>query len=151
MFERSRFKDEVGAAITMTSSAARILAHWGFDFERAGAVELLQIKIMDGSSLQQLFKDTFPKDEEKYGQKSWLFHRVDLHEGLRRLALDSQSSDGKPAIINLAAEVTALDCEKGTLTLKDGRDIQKDLIIIADGIHVSVVHSTRGLTRAMGH
>lgn len=38
VFEKSWFKSEIGAAITVTPNAALVLAHWGFDMERAGAV-----------------------------------------------------------------------------------------------------------------
>ena len=52
-------------------------------------------------------------------------------------------ADGrKPAKIFLASEVVDVDCDAGTLTLKDGRVIKKDLIVAADGIHVSLIHHT---------
>jgi salicylate hydroxylase len=35
VYERSQFKNEVGAAITLNPSATRCLAEWGFDFKTA--------------------------------------------------------------------------------------------------------------------
>lgn len=32
LYERSKFANEIGAAITMTPNAARILSHYEFDF-----------------------------------------------------------------------------------------------------------------------
>ena len=43
IFERSQFKNEVGAAITITPNATRVLDHWEFDYEKAGAVENHQV------------------------------------------------------------------------------------------------------------
>jgi 2-polyprenyl-6-methoxyphenol hydroxylase-like FAD-dependent oxidoreductase len=43
----------------------------------------------------------------------------------------------QPAKLHLSSEVIGVDCESGTLTLADGSMHQKDLIIAADGVHVS--------------
>ena len=91
-----------------------------------------------GTSMQLIFQDTFEKNEELYGYKCWFFHRVDLHEGLRLLAIDS-SGPGKPVAITLDSEVMEIDCEKGLLTLANGKKIQKDLIVVADGAHVRIL------------
>lgn len=42
-----------------------------------------------------------------------------------------------PARLNLSAQVVDVNCEAGTLTLADGSIVQKDVIIGADGVHVS--------------
>jgi salicylate hydroxylase len=73
---------------------------------------------------QELFTGT----EAKYGNRWAFFHRADLHTGLRNLV---QSP------IELASEVTKVDPQTATITLVDGRVIQKDLLVIADGAHVS--------------
>jgi len=36
VFERSQFKNEVGAAIQTTPNATRLLDRWGFNFDTAG-------------------------------------------------------------------------------------------------------------------
>lgn len=46
IFEQSEFKNEVGAAITITPNGTLVLKHWGFDFERARAVESKQVRCM---------------------------------------------------------------------------------------------------------
>jgi salicylate hydroxylase len=73
---------------------------------------------------QEMFADT----EARYGNRWAFFHRADLHSGLRELV---QSP------IELASEVVKVDPQAATITLADGRMIQKDLIVIADGAHVS--------------
>jgi len=39
VYEKSRFKNEIGAAITITPNGNRVLRRWGFDFERARPVD----------------------------------------------------------------------------------------------------------------
>jgi salicylate hydroxylase len=72
----------------------------------------------------------------KYGAPWYLYHRVDLHTELKRLATEP-TCGSRPAKINLSSEVVDVDCEKGTLTLANGSVHQKDLIVAADGVHVS--------------
>ena len=90
-----------------------------------------------GTSTDLWFEDSFDKDEKKYGAKTWFFHRVDLHNALKTLAQTAQSSQARPAVIRLASEVVKVDCDKGSLTLINGTKVQKDLLVIADGAHVS--------------
>jgi len=72
--------------------------------------------------------ETFTETEAKYGNRWAFFHRADLHTGLRELV---QSP------IELASEVIKVDPQTATITLADGRMIHKDLVVIADGAHVS--------------
>ena len=44
IYERSRFKNEVGAAIVISPNGTLVLNHWGFDFDKAGAVVSKQIR-----------------------------------------------------------------------------------------------------------
>ncbi len=41
------------------------------------------------------------------------------------------------AIIRLGAQVMDVECETGVIFLKDGSKVQKDLVVVADGQHVS--------------
>jgi salicylate hydroxylase len=43
VFEQSQFKNEVGAAITITPNGVLVLKKWGFDFEKAKAIEGVQV------------------------------------------------------------------------------------------------------------
>src|SRR5205085_9999150 len=72
----------------------------------------------------------------KYGAQWYFFHRVDLHNELKRLATEP-TCGAQAAKINLSSEVVDVDCEAGTLTLANGSTHQKDLIVAADGVHVS--------------
>jgi salicylate hydroxylase len=91
-------------------------------------------------------KPLFFRDvEEKFGAPWNFYHRVDAHNALKELATDPDLP-GKPAIVKLASQAVDLDCESGTLTLKDGTTVQKDLVVIADGQHVGTSFSARSLS-----
>jgi 2-polyprenyl-6-methoxyphenol hydroxylase-like FAD-dependent oxidoreductase len=87
-----------------------------------------QMRRVRADSLQVDSRETFTDTEAKYGNRWAFFHRADLHAGLRELV---QSP------IELASEVIKVDPQTATITLTDGRTIQKDLVVIADGAHVS--------------
>ncbi|KAK0612502.1 hypothetical protein B0T17DRAFT_461632, partial [Bombardia bombarda] len=75
----------------------------------------------------------------------WSLHRVDLHQGLRKLATSPNRDDGRGFVeMKLGCEVVGLDCEQATLTLADGRVVTQDLIIIADGAHSQLVQDLTG-------
>lgn len=65
------------------------------------------------------------------------FHRVDLHNELRRLAVQPPDSDRKPAKLRLSSSVKDVQLD-GTIVFQDGRTIKKDLVIAADGIRVGI-------------
>ena len=56
-------------------------------------------------------QDALDKNEEIYGYKCWFLHRMDLHDGLRRLAIDSPSPR-KPVTVKLDSEVARIDIEQ---------------------------------------
>jgi len=43
IFERSLFKNENGAAVSIPPNGGRILKHWGFDSVKAGGIENIQV------------------------------------------------------------------------------------------------------------
>ena len=141
-----------------------MLRYWGFDFEQAEAVAFGQVgallrlkshvpcilywpriltlekqRVLAGDTLEVKYFGKYDHWPEKYGAEAYFLHRVDLHNGLKNLALKSESSN--PASkLNVSSEVVDLDCEAGTLTLANGKTYQKDFIVVADGVHVSKAH-----------
>jgi hypothetical protein len=93
--------------------------------------------IYNGMTLKSMIANDYRDYSSKYGFPWYLLHRVDLHSELRRLALNP-GEGYNPATINLSSEVVDVDCEAGVLVLKDGRKVKKDLIVGADGVHVSL-------------
>lgn len=141
IYERSKFSNEVGAAIVLAPNATRILRRWGFDFDAAGAVPNNRMRRMTADTLTLDADDDHEDVEARYGSPWLLLHRVDLHQGLRKL-LRTTAADMK---VELASEVTFIDCAAGTLTLAGDKVIKKDLIVVADGAHCRhITHFTGG-------
>jgi 2-polyprenyl-6-methoxyphenol hydroxylase-like FAD-dependent oxidoreductase len=101
----------------------------------------LQMRRVRADNLELDSQEKFAETEARYGNRWVFFHRADLHTGLRNLVHSP---------IELASEVTKVDPETATITLADGRVIQKDLVVIADGAHVSPPsHLQRNLTHSV--
>ncbi|KAI1122914.1 FAD/NAD(P)-binding domain-containing protein [Nemania abortiva] len=171
VYERSRFGNEIGAAISAPPNATVVLMRWGFDFAAANIVPNCSTRYAAAGDLGVVFENNYDDvDKVLMGTSSLSFHRVDLHRGLRALATgdaeiegddeegDSEESDrddeewhrtgkgrrrgrhiGTPVVIRLGCGITSVDCENGVLTLADGSQVQKDLVIIADGAHSSLL------------
>ncbi|KAI0546236.1 FAD/NAD(P)-binding domain-containing protein [Xylaria curta] len=151
VYERSQFKNEIGAAITMPPNATAILRQWGFDFNTARPVPNVCTRYVAASSLETIFESRYADIEVQMGAPCLSFHRVDLHKGLRALSTEGSGTGddvaeegegesgnktkGTPVTIRLGCEVQNVDCENGILTLADGSKVQNDLVIIADGAH----------------
>jgi salicylate hydroxylase len=86
-----------------------------------------------------LSREEYADKASELGFGIWSLHRVDLHRGLRDLAAAPTmgAGSGPPVRIRLGCEVQEVDCEEGVLKLGDGRLVKNDLLVIADGAHVS--------------
>lgn len=82
--------------------------------------------------MKQLYHGDYNEYESIFGIPWYSAHRVDLHNELKRLVSELDIP------IHLASETTHVDADQGVLVLKDGTHVQKDLIIAADGVHVSI-------------
>ena len=87
--------------------------------------------MVDASSLEVHYHGRYDDIAARYGALWYFVHRIDLHNELKRLAQNAG------ATIRLRREIKHVDCEKGVLTTASGRNYKKDLIIAADGLHVS--------------
>ncbi|KAK3364620.1 hypothetical protein B0T25DRAFT_470872 [Lasiosphaeria hispida] len=142
VFERSQFKNEIGAAISVPPNATRVLDHWGFDFARAGAVPNQASRFSRAADLGVLLYTEYPDIREQMGAGSWSFHRVDLHRGLRELA--TGEGEGSRVRVRLGCEVVGVDCEGGEVRLEGGEVVKKDLVVIADGAHSHLIEEFTG-------
>jgi salicylate hydroxylase len=160
MYERSGFSNEIGAAINMCPNATRVLSFFQFNFERpkpttaeevsylswqsppfgSFVIEQVQMRFIDGSTLEMRRRMIAPDFRKIYGAPYLLYHRADLHTELKKTATEQRPHFSKVAKINLLSEVTKIDLD-GHITLSDGRKIKKDLIVVADGVRVRVVLS----------
>ena len=76
-----------------------------------------------------------PDYSKLYGEPWLLYHRVDLHNELKRTATEPRPHTSNIASIELSAEVSDIDLD-GHITFCDGRREKKDVIVVADGIRV---------------
>lgn len=90
-----------------------------------------------GDTLEIAYQESFADVDSKFGHKWLFYHRQDLHRGLREMAEDPQTAPNTSCKINLGAAVVEIDCEEGILRMEDGTEVRKDLLIIANGSHVS--------------
>lgn len=71
----------------------------------------------------------------KQWKNPWLcIHRKDLHQELKRLAVDPEGRGPVPKL-ELGCKITAIDVETGTVKLDDGRVLEGDVVLGADGVH----------------
>ncbi|KAK4548334.1 hypothetical protein LTR36_010204 [Oleoguttula mirabilis] len=139
IFEKSTFKNEIGAAITLTCNATLVLDKSGFDERKAGATEKRQMRLLDKETLELKTHVDFTGVRERFGGHAFAaFHRVDLHEEMRRMAKEVGVE------VTLGTQAVKVDCESGVTLFKDGTEVKKDLIIIADGIQSGFVETITG-------
>ncbi|KAI0480047.1 hypothetical protein GGR56DRAFT_686972 [Xylariaceae sp. FL0804] len=148
--ERSRFRNEVGAAITIPPNAARVLDRLGFDLEAAEPVPNLQTRWAAANTLECFHRHAYADlaDDPTTGHHgAWSLHRVDLHRGLRELATGpgpGPDGGGPPVEIRLGCEAAGVDCDEGVVRLADGSKVRRDLVVIADGAHSRLVNDLLG-------
>lgn len=95
-----------------------------------------------GDTLEER-KNAFPASalwnidvEDITGYPNRSFHRVDLHNELKKLAL---RDDGEGAVeVHLGVRIVRVETENAEVKLDDGRSWKGDLLIGADGIHSCV-------------
>jgi salicylate hydroxylase len=105
IYERSALNSEVGAAIHVCPNASRGLLAWGLDVVRARFVTCKIDSRAHATTLEKFREADMSYIAPKFGAPWFLAHRVDLHEELKRLAME-ESGEGRPAIIHLKSEVT---------------------------------------------
>ncbi|KAH6656062.1 FAD binding domain-containing protein [Truncatella angustata] len=143
IYERSSFKNELGAAITIGPNAGRLLKLWGVDPAAARFVTSDAIRFWSYDKLEeQSFVDE-THAEERFGAPLWYAHRVDLHDALRAIATQ-QDGLGTPVVIHLGKPVVKYHPEDASVTLADGEVVTGDAVIAADGVHSGAVEAVLG-------
>ncbi|PWY97369.1 FAD/NAD(P)-binding domain-containing protein [Testicularia cyperi] len=135
--EQTRLKTEMGAAIHLGPNATRLILPWGVDLSESPHVNVIREYSADGTLMAEKQIDPV----KQFGSPWLLNHRITLHRELMRVATtDDGSIPGRPAELITAARVKSVDTDKAVVELEDGRRLQGDLVIGADGIK-SVVRS----------
>ncbi|OOQ86812.1 FAD binding domain protein [Penicillium brasilianum] len=132
LFERSRFANEIGAAIHLSPNANAVLQRLGVDATKFGAneCELLREYTPAGEPVNAIAV----KQHAGMWRHRWLLvHRAHFHEGLKTAA--QASGKGEPAVLHTASKVVDVDPHNATVTLENGDVIKGDVLIGADGVH----------------
>jgi salicylate hydroxylase len=136
VLEQSLMKKEVGAALTISPNATRVLLSLGLDLQKAMTVawDWNRVLLVDENSTNEVSQLNVKAIADKYGFPCVSSHRVDLHEALRALAL-SEDSPGIPVNLITGSRALSFDPVAGSVTVEDGSVYSADLIIGADGVH----------------
>ncbi|KAF7349852.1 FAD/NAD(P)-binding domain-containing protein [Mycena venus] len=133
IFESAEVKAEIGAAIVVPVNAQRVLEHFGY--EKANLQSVNFVGVQNFNSTESGSSRTAPWMEIE-GKVALMCVRSELHGELERLA--TGPGEGPPAVIHLASQVVNCNPEDASLTLGDGRVIEGDLVLGADGISSTI-------------
>jgi salicylate hydroxylase len=133
LLEKSSFHQEAGAAINVTPNCTRLLQRLGLDTKAHGGNSCVGFAQYDGKGTVKRRVD-MQKFLQGFEHPFDLIHRADLHDALKKLAVDGHLSGPVPELI-LGCRVQDVDVVAATVTLADGRTFHSDLVIGADGAH----------------
>ncbi|KAL4905126.1 hypothetical protein BDW74DRAFT_185221 [Aspergillus multicolor] len=132
LFERSRFANEIGAAIHLTPNANAALLGLGIDATTLGAVESEKLRVFPPNGPEIFSLDI--KETAGFWRHRWLLvHRAHLHEGLKVAA--QAPGPGVPARLHTSNKVVDIDPHSATITLENGENIKGDVVLGSDGVH----------------
>ncbi|KAI0973478.1 FAD binding domain protein [Xylaria arbuscula] len=139
VYERGEPSVETGGqGIAAFPNGTRILESMGFDYERAGSIEIAGWNSFDKHGK---FLNSYDYDmRERYGAPFVCHMRVDFRKELLRLATAPAEdlcieADAAPATLMWNNSAVDLDADAGNVTLQDGSVVETDIVIVADGVH----------------
>lgn len=133
LLEQSRFANEVGAAMHLAPNCNGLLRRIGLRAEDIGANEMEHVTEYDDKN--NVTRVVSLAESNKQWQHPWhLVHRVNLHEELKRRAVDP-AGEGPPAVLKMSSRVKDIDSVSAVAVLESGECVQGDVIIGADGVH----------------
>lgn len=144
LYERYDFGGEVGASLSVASNGSRFLQEWDVDIPAAKPVVLKSLirHKWDTGDVEGIYP--LGDYRERFGTDYNNFHRIDLHNHLKEVAL-SERGRGSPAKLETWHRAVKLDPEAGHITFENGNSATHDLVICADGIR-SIMREQLGIT-----
>jgi len=131
LLEAAKQFGDIGAGVTLSPNAMLAFDHIGImDAVAAAGIEPTKQRIQhwqDGRILRAINRTS---QREKYGAPYVTIHRADLHAELLRAA--------RAAGVDLHTDAAVVASEGTTLVLHDGRRIEGDVVIGADGVKSAV-------------
>lgn len=134
VFEQAQALGEVGAGLQLSANATRIFADLGVAQalrERASEPAGKEVRLWNTGQTWKLF-DLGAESIAQYGHPYYTMYRPDLHQ----LLVDAVTS-AQPGAIVLGARCEGFESTSTGVALKlaDGRRIEGDLLVGADGVH----------------
>lgn len=118
---------EIGAGVTLSPNAMKALDHIGICEDVASAgIEPTRQRIQHWQDGRTLVPVERSSQREKYGAPYVTIHRADLHAELMKAA--------QTAGVSLLHDAAVTDSEGNAVILHDGRRMEADVIVGADGV-----------------
>ncbi|KUJ09262.1 FAD/NAD(P)-binding domain-containing protein [Mollisia scopiformis] len=131
---------EVGAGIQIPPNSSRILISWGLEDKFAEKVVWpgrMQMRRYATGEILRL-QEVNPFMSDTYGYPYWLIHRADY----QKILYDAAKEAG--VHFSLGCHVESVDEHGPAIFLRDGRQLEADLIVGADGIRSKIRKSILG-------
>lgn len=139
IYERRDFADEVGASLSCASNGSRFLEEWGLDIKAAKPVILESLIMHEWQSGQVQNQYSLGDYRSKFGTDYNNFHRIDLHELMKRTAIE------RGCKMEYWHKASSVDVEANELHFENGKSVKADVIVCADGIR-SPMREQLGIT-----
>lgn len=133
LLEKSTFLQEAGAAIHVSPNCTRLLQRLGVNTDAHGGNRCVGFAQYDGSGAVKKRVD-MQEFLQRFDSPFNLMHRADLHDALKKHALDGSEEGPTPELI-LGCRIRNIDAALGSVHLEDGRTFSGDVLIGADGAH----------------
>jgi len=116
-------------------NANGLMRRWGLFAETFGGCEMQTRVDLDPGGNQSQAHD-FSLLKQRWQHPWHLVPRVRLFKRLREAAT-AEDREGIPVVVHTVAEIASIDCGAGRLVLVDGASVSADVLVGADGAHVS--------------
>lgn len=133
IYERYDYAGEVGASLSCASNGGKWLHEWEVDPFEAKPVILKNLIRHDWKTGEVQGVYSLGDYKEKFGFPYYNFHRVDIHNVLKKYAT-SKEGKGTPCELIVNHKAVKVDYESGYIKFENGNEVTADLIIAADGI-----------------
>ncbi|KAJ6062411.1 uncharacterized protein N7446_006531 [Penicillium canescens] len=136
IYERADLIGQAGASISCAANGTRWLHEWGVDVAKGDGVILQKLISRDWTTGKILTEYELNDYEERWGHVYYMFQRQCMHTMLKISALGD--GDGVPAKLFLNYKCKNIDLNTGLIEFENGRSVNHDLIVGADGIGSAV-------------
>ncbi|KAJ5556101.1 hypothetical protein N7494_000016 [Penicillium frequentans] len=136
IYERADFIGQAGASISCAANGTRWLHEWGVDIAKGDGVILQKLISRDWTTGKIMTEYELDDYEERWGYVYYMFQRQCMHIMLKDSALGE--GEGMPAKLFLNHKCKNIDLNTGLIEFENGRSVNHDFIVGADGIGSAV-------------